>query len=181
MVPSKSTYPIDITQIPKFNQDQLQMAEVLQKIDKYLETHSSKPVAGSLRSDVLIYIDEAYKQTVDMWSINKVIDADYHCRKVIFPTHQQDNVFYECYSRSRHIIRLQMKKLPKKEFLTWWGEWREINSDFLEDFHAAWYVDDKSKEPNWKAVAKSTNDMIEALVTLIETEELYDPIKETDK
>jgi len=30
MVPSKSTYPIDITQIPKFNQDQLQMAEVLQ-------------------------------------------------------------------------------------------------------------------------------------------------------
>lgn len=76
--------------------------------------------------------------------VRNVIDADFHLRKAIFPTYQQDMAFSAYYSRSRQLIEWVHHRSPTK-FATWWNRFRDINTEELRKFVLAW----SSKEPDW--------------------------------
>jgi len=94
---------------------------------------------------------ESKNEHVAMELVRNVIDADFHLRKVIFPTYQQDVAFSSYYSRSRQLIEWVNLRSPKK-FPTWWNQFREKNTEELQCFSSAWEEKEFEKEPNWKAM-----------------------------
>lgn len=154
--------------------------DLVQAINAYLVAqkgalkYDDNPVNRSIGVHIRRYLAESYQHTVSQQSINNVIDADFFCRKIIFPTHQQDNIFHQCYSRSRALIRLRMKRSSPQDFLAWWSNWREVNTDLLSSFCGAW------QEPtlDWDAIRDPIKRMVEALIS--EVKELYPSMTKTD-
>ena len=92
-------------------------------------------------------VDEFGRYSIDAASIRRVLDADFHVRKVIFPTPQQDETFRLYYKRSRSMIDFMLQR--RVELLShWWPEARDANTRDLKDFNKAW----NSKPPRWAAM-----------------------------
>src|SRR5690606_28540218 len=87
----------------------------------------------------------------DMDLVRNVIDADFHLRKIIFPTYQQDVAFSAYYSRSRQLIEWVHLHSPQ-EFPTWWNRFREQNTEELRCFTSAWEPREDNDKPHWEAM-----------------------------
>lgn len=91
---------------------------------------------------------------VNMDLVRNVVDADFHLRKVIFPTYQQDEAFSSYYSRSRQLIEWVQLKFPEK-FPTWWNRFKAENTEELRRFVSAWDCEDYDDPPQWEAMKKA--------------------------
>jgi len=139
-------------------------------------TKNKKPLDdqyGYNPSKISEYYADVHRTLVDETSTNKVIAADFFVRKIIFPTHQQDEIFEQCYSRSRSLIHYVMTN-EDHIFPGWWFNLRQDNTEYLQKFSDALLSD----TPKWEEMKESTNDTIARLIE--EIRQYYPPITDTD-
>ncbi|WP_146574594.1 hypothetical protein [Botrimarina hoheduenensis] len=111
-------------------------------------------------------------------TINNLLDADFHVRKIIFPTFQQDQTFHHTYSRSRRLIH-RMIDVGKEDFAGQWLTLVKMNTDDLEDLRRAWDVDLKEVAPDWELMKDALHRTIERAKQLVA--HFYPPVTKTEK
>ncbi len=76
--------------------------------------------------------------------IQKLIEADYNVRRIVFATQAQEELFRFTYCRSRTLIYFMAKHRPK-QFPDWWFEFVANNCNDLQQFADSW----KPDVPDW--------------------------------
>jgi len=115
-----------------------------------------------VKSDMAFDRDN-HRYEINIPSIHRVLDADFHFRKIIFPTPLQQESFRFLFRRSRSMIDFMLLH-RRPLFSSWWREARDKNTDDLRKVTDAWLL----SKPDWKLMRDilgntlaRTNSMVE--------------------
>lgn len=145
------------------------------------DQHHTERIRETLPDRIRIYtkavkadalnVDEQGRYLIVEESIRCVLDADSHVRKVIFPTHQQDETFRLYYSRTRSLIDYMLHK-RRSLLCKWWPEARDKNTRDLADLSNAW----KQNPPDWPSMKLALSRTLDRTRDMIE--EIYEGFSE---
>jgi hypothetical protein len=97
--------------------------------------------------------------------IDNVIAADFHVRKIIFPTAQQEETFHQYFGRSRRLIYHARYRFEER-FRKWWDQdFLPENTKDIEAIGRAWPRD---AEPNWPLMEKALDRTIDRAIDAVE-------------
>lgn len=91
-------------------------------------------------------------ESVNERTVIEVVNSDEYLRKIIFPTHQQDETFFQHYSRSRRLIERVMR-IKDSQFRNWWPGFRDSNTDDLRNLVEAWKTESLDSPPDWQMMS----------------------------
>lgn len=99
-------------------------------------------------------IDDKGRYHINETTVNALLDADFHVRKIVYPTFQQDQNFFHTYSRSRKLIH-RIMTTARDEFNEIWPALTRANTADLQDYQKAWDVDLAVEQPDWDRMKQS--------------------------